>query len=224
MLFSNFALIMAAFRLWGKTGLVAWTAISCIIANIQVTKNIILFGFEATLGNCVYATAFLATDIISEWYGRQDAKKAVWMGLFSMLSMTVLMQLAILFVPSPSDMMNPSLINLFSFMPRIATASIVAYLISNLHDVWSFNFWKTKTHGKHLWLRNNASTMVSQLIDSVIFTLGAFYGVYHGRVLVEIILTTYLLKWLVAVFDTGMIYLAGRWVRQGKIKDLPSEG
>jgi len=90
--------------------------------------------------------------------------------------------------------------------------------------VWSFNFWKTKTHGKHLWLRNNASTMVSQLIDSVIFTLGAFYGVYHGRVLVEIILTTYLLKWLVAVFDTGMIYLAGRWVRQGKIKDLPSEG
>jgi uncharacterized integral membrane protein (TIGR00697 family) len=131
----DFSLIMLAFRLWGKYGLYIWCSISVIVANIQVTKNIMLFGMDATLGNVLYATSFLATDLLSEFYGPKQSGKAVWVGFFSLIAMTVMMQLALLFEPSPSDMVQPALRQIFGLMPRIAFGSLVAYLCSNTHDI-----------------------------------------------------------------------------------------
>lgn len=220
MLVVNFAMIMLFFRLMGKTGLLVWMPISCILANIQVTKTIVLFGLEATLGNIVYATAFLATDILSEFYSSETAKKAVYIGLLSLVCSTILMQLALMFQPSANDFVSASMSRVFSIMPRVTAASLVAFFLSNIHDVWSYSFWRKVTNGKHLWLRNNASTWVSQLIDSVVFTFLAFYKVMPDSSLWQIILSTYVLKVAVAVFDTFMIYLARKWVRNGKISDL----
>lgn len=218
MLVVNFVFILTAFRLWGKIGLFAWVPISIIVANIQVTKNVTLFGLEATLGNIVYATSFLATDILSEFFGKKEAYKAVGIGFFSLVAMTVLMQLALIFTPSPSDIVHGSMTAIFSLMPRIALASLVAYLLSNLHDVWAFAYWKEKKPGrKTLWMRNNFSTFISQLIDTVIFTTIAFLGVYPWEVLLQIGISTYLLKWIVAVLDTPCIYLARSWVDRGYI-------
>lgn len=218
MLVLNFVLIMLAFRLWGKMGLYIWVPISVILANIQVTKNVMLFGLEATLGNIVYATGFLATDILSELYGKKDAYKAVSIGFFSLLAMTLLMQMALFFEPASSDIAQESLSTIFSLMPRIALASLTAYLASNLHDVWAFDYWKRRRPGRHtLWMRNNFSTFVSQLIDTVIFVSIAFTGVYPRRVLLEIALSTYLLKWVVAIFDTPFTYLARSWHEGGKV-------
>lgn len=217
MLALNFALIMGAFRLWGRVGLFAWVPISVIVSNIQVTKNVSLFGLEATLGNIVYATGFLATDILSELYGKRESYKAVGIGFFSLLSMTLLMQVALFFEPAGSDMAQQSLSTIFSLMPRIALASLVAYLASNLHDVWAFDFWRRKKPGRHtLWMRNNFSTIVSQLIDTILFVSIAFWGVYPRQVLIEIALSTYLLKWVVAILDTPFMYLARSWYEQGK--------
>lgn len=218
MLLVNFIFIMVAFRLWGKVGLFAWVPISVILANIQVTKNVTLFGLEATLGNIVYATSFLATDILSEFYGKKSSYKAVGIGFFSLVAMTVLMQLALIFRPSPSDLVQPSMVVIFSLMPRIALGSLVAYLVSNIHDVWAFAYWKEKKPGrKTLWMRNNFSTFVSQLIDTILFTLIAFLGVYSWDVLLQIGISTYVLKWIVAVLDTPCIYLARFWVDKGVI-------
>lgn len=212
MLLVNFIAIMLCYRLWGKTGLYIWIPVSVIIANIQVTKTVELFGFEATLGNIVYATSFLATDILNENYGKKAAAKAVGIGFFALIVMTVLMNLAIFFEPSPSDFVQESMSVIFGLMPRIAAASLAAYGISQLHDIWAYTFWKQKRpENSYIWLRNNASTMISQLIDSVIFTLIAFYGVFPGDVLIQIVLTTYILKWAVAVADTPFIYLAKKW-------------
>ena len=109
--------------------------------------------------------------------------------------------------------------NIFSIMPRIAFASLLAYLVSQHHDVWSFHFWKDKYPGKKwLWLRNNFSTMISQLIDSLIFTFVAFWGIYEGNVLWEILLTTYFLKVLVALADTPFVYWATHLFENGKIR------
>ena len=106
-------------------------------------------------------------------------------------------------------------------MPRIAGASLVAYFISQSHDVWAFEFWKNRfPSGRHLWLRNNASTMVSQFIDSSLFTLLAFWGVFPTTALFEIFWTTYLLKWVVGVADTPFIYLARGWHMGKKIKEI----
>ncbi len=220
MMVLNFALIMFAFRKWGKIGLLIWIPISCMIANIQVTKNVILFGFEATLGNIVYSTSFLATDILNEFYSENDAKESVGFGFFALVAMTVLMQMALFFKPSSTDIAQESLQTIFGLMPRIAVGSLIAYLLSNYHDVWAYNFWRRKTSGKHLWLRNNFSTFVSQLIDTVVFTLIAFWGVYDTAVLLQIMASTYLLKWIVALCDTTMIYLARYWVKRGLISDV----
>jgi uncharacterized integral membrane protein (TIGR00697 family) len=212
MLMFNFGAIMLSYRLWGKIGLFIWIPLSVIVANVQVTKTVELFGLESTLGNIVYATSFLATDILSECYGKRDAAKAVAIGFFSLVVMTMLMNLALAFTPAPSDFVQESMVTIFSLMPRIALASLIAYLFSQLHDIHAFAYWKQRMPGKRtLWLRNNMSTMVSQAIDTLLFTTIAFWNVYPWEVLWQIMLTTYLLKWIVAALDTPFMYLARSW-------------
>lgn len=220
MLSINFVAILIAYRVWGKLGLYLWIPISVIVANIQVTKNVNLFGIEATLGNIVYATSFLVTDILSECFSKKESRKAIGIGFFALICMTLMMQLAIKFSPSSSDVVQSSMSTIFSFMPRLTIASLIAYFISNHHDIIAYEYWKKKFPStKMIWLRNNASTFISQLIDSVLFTFIAFYGVYEINVLYQIVLSTYLLKWIVALLDTPFLYLAKKWFDEGKIKD-----
>lgn len=209
MLLVNFGAILLIYRLYGKTGLFVWIPIATILANIQVIKVIHLFGFQATLGNIMYATTFLATDILSENHGKKEAAQAVFIGFFSLIVMTVIMNLVILFEPAPDDFAQDSLKTIFSLMPRLALASLTAFTISQFHDVWSFHAWKKRLPAtRHLWIRNNASTMVSQLIDTAVFMSIAFIGVFPWHVLMELFWTTYLLKFVVAVLDTPVLYLA----------------
>lgn len=221
LLILNFGSILLIYRLFGKTGLYVWMPIAVIVANIQVLKTIELFGMVATLGNIVYATSFLATDILSENHGQKDARRAVGIGFFSLIVMTVFMKVALLFEPHSSDFAQKSLSTLFSVMPRIAVASLSAYLIAQLHDIKAYHFWKTKfPQTRFLWLRNNASTMISQLLDSIIFSTIAFYGLFPFDVFLEIVLTTYLLKFVVAALDTPMLYMAKRMYERGVIPEL----
>ncbi len=202
--------VLLAFRLWGKNGLYAVIACSGIICNIQVVVTVELFGMVATLGNIVYSSIFLATDILSEHYGRREARRGVWIGFYSLVWATIAMQFAIHFTPDESDFMIGHLRELFGVMPRVVVASLVAYIISQHHDIWSFLFWKERTAGKYLWLRNNLSTWVSQLVDSVVFTAIAFLGVFEMSVLIQIVVTTYVLKIIVALIDTPFLYASGK--------------
>jgi hypothetical protein len=216
----NFFLIILAYRLFGKWGLIMWIPVSVIVANIQVVQTVQVFGTVATLGNVVYATSFLITDILSENYGKEEAKKAVWIGFFSLISMTILMNLTLFYVPLAGDSFAQETHNatstIFSMMPRIAVASLAAYLLSQHHDVWAFHFWKKRfSETRHLWIRNNLSTIVSQLIDSGIFVMIAFYGVFETNVLFEIFLTTYFLKFIVAAADTPFVYWGKRIHKKG---------
>lgn len=212
---ANFLLIILAYRLFGKWGLVMWIPVSVIVANIQVVQTVNLFGTVATLGNVVYATSFLITDILSENYGKAEAKKAVWIGFFSLISMTLLMNLTLFYTPLAGDdfaaKAHESTNTIFSLMPRIAVASLIAYMLSQHHDVWAFHFWKDRFPAhKHLWIRNNFSTLISQVIDSAVFVLIAFYGVFETSILFEVFLTTYVLKFLVAIADTPFVYWGKR--------------
>jgi queuosine precursor transporter len=209
LLIVNFGSVLLIYRLFGKTGLLAWIPLATILANIQVLKTVELFGFQATLGNIAYASTFLVTDILSENYGKRDARRAVWLGFFSLLAMTVIMNLAITFRPAPDDFAQESLATIFSLMPRLALASFTAFALAQLHDVWAFHLWKKFFPAKRwLWLRNNASTLVSQLLDTSVFVAIAFIGIHSGAVLVEIFWTTYILKVVVAALDTPFVYLA----------------
>jgi len=205
----NFGVVLLAYRFFGKLGLYSWIGVAVILANIQVLKTVELFGLVATLGNIIYGTTFLTTDILSEVYGKAAARKAVFIGFFSMLSMTAIMWVCLQFVPDASDFAQSSLKTIFGVMPRIALGSLSAYMVSQLHDVWAFAFWKrlfNKPH--HLWIRNNLSTIVSQLIDSIVFCTIALLGLFEMDVWLDILLTTYILKLIVAVLDTPFIYIA----------------
>ena len=207
----DFSLSLLAIYYFGKKALYVIIASDIIICNIQVIKTIELFGLVSTLGNILYASIFLATDLLSEIYGKKDARRGVWLGFYALIFMTISMQLALQFSPHSSDFSHDALNTIFGFMPRVAVASIIAYLVSQNHDVWAFHFWKSKTHGKFLWLRNNLSTWVSQAIDSILFVFIAFYGVFEFSIILQILFTTYIIKLIVAVLDTPIIYL-GRWV------------
>lgn len=204
-----FAGILIAYRLFGKTGLYVWIALSTIVANIQVLKTVQLFGMVTTLGNVVYGTSFLATDILSENHSQKEARMGVYVGIFAIVFTTVMMQMSLQFIPDESDFAQASMETLFSILPRITLASITAYFVSQLHDVWAYHFWM-KRKPKLLWLRNNASTMVSQLIDSVIFHAIAFIGIFPFDIVLQIFIVSYVMKWVVALLDTPFMYLARR--------------
>lgn len=211
-------MVLVIFRFFGKEGLFALIAFNLILCNIEVLKIVEIFGLTTTLGNILYASVYFSTDLLSEHYGKKEAQKAVILGFVSLFLAMIFMYIALLYVPAEADFIHPHLEAIFSIVPRVVLASLVAYLVSQWHDIWAFHFWKTRTKGRHLWLRNNASTMVSQLIDSVIFCTIAFWGVFPTDVWIQILITTYLFKILVALMDTPFIYLAARFKPRDTLK------
>ncbi|QGY39904.1 queuosine precursor transporter [Pseudodesulfovibrio cashew] len=206
----DLCMVLAVYRFFGKVGLFGLMVFNLLLCNIQVLKTVELFGLTTTLGNVLYASVFLATDLLSEFYGKKEAQKGVLLGFVSLLMMVGYMQIALYFQPASDDFAQPHLMALFGFMPRIAMASMAAYLVSQMHDVWAFHAIRERTGGKWLWLRNNASTMVSQFLDSAIFCTIAFWGMFPINVFWEILLSTYIIKVVVAALDTPFIYLAKR--------------
>ncbi len=204
----DLVVVLAAFRFFGKSGLLAMIVFSLVTCNIQVIKTVELFGITTTLGNVLYASVFLTTDILSEFYGKESARRGILLGFAALVLMSVYMQIALHFTPAPDDFAQPHLQAIFGFMPRITLGSMAAYLISQWHDVWAFHKLKAWTGGKYLWLRNNGSTLVSQALDSLIFCIIAFWGVFETSVWMQILLSTYLMKTIMGLLDTPFIYLA----------------
>ncbi|WP_102027245.1 queuosine precursor transporter [Salirhabdus sp. Marseille-P4669] len=204
----NFIMILAIYKLFGKSGLLVWIGMATVVANIQVLKQVELFGFTATLGNIMYGTIFLATDILNEKYGKKEAKKAVWLGFFTLIAMTIMMQIALRFTPSPYDTVQQSLETIFNLVPQIALGSLAAYIVSQSLDVWLFTKLKQKfPSDSYLWLRNNGSTLISQLLDTLVFCSIAFFGTPMD-IWLEIFISTYFIKLLVALLDTPFFYFA----------------
>lgn len=175
-----------------------------------------LLGFvvEFPIGVLPYPITFLCTDFISEIYGKKRANAVVWVGV--LLNAWVLLVIFIGDLLPPNDVSQPGeghyVFDQIKGLTYAATfASMVAYLTAQFIDVKVFHFVKHLTKGKHLWLRNNASTLISQLVDSVVVTLVVFFtsDAYNGKedVIVNIILSIYFIKLIVAVFDTLPFYL-----------------
>jgi uncharacterized integral membrane protein (TIGR00697 family) len=208
----DLSLLLAAFTLWGKTGITAVIAANVVMMNLFVLKGIRLLGLDATGGNVLYAAIFLGTDIISEYYGASEARKAVLIGFFISILFLIASQFILLFSPAPWDRYHTTMKELFSPVWRIIAASMVAYVVSQNLDVATF-IWLKKRFPKQLWLRNNGSTWSSQIVDTGLFCLIAFAGIYDTPVVLGIILSTYLLKIVVAAIDTPFIYVTKIIVR-----------
>ncbi|MCR5255104.1 MAG: queuosine precursor transporter [Acetatifactor sp.] len=202
--------VLLLYKLYGKNGLYAFAIFGTLLGNIAVCKCIDLFGLSTTGGNVLYASTFLVTDILSEKYGKKDAKKAVMYSFTVMLLWMLGSQMILLFTPNANDYISESLSVVFGLVPRITIASLLGFICSQNIDVFLYHFiWKkTGDDSKKLWLRNNGSTLLSQAVDTVIFTFLAFWGTYPTGVFFSILITTYLFKAVVAIADTPFIYLA----------------
>ena len=217
----TFILMVIMFRCFGKQGLIAWVAIGTIIANIQVIKTVHIFGISATLGNVMFASIYLATDILNDIYGRKVAKRAVWLGFSSALVMIIVMQMSLHFIPAPEDMAQKSLSTIFDLVPRIALGSIIAYIIGQHVDVFIFSaIKKVFSSDKTFIIRAYGSTMLSSIIDTALFVTIAFAGTLPNMIVFEIFITTYLLKLISTIFNVPFGYIAKSMYRKDQIHKL----
>jgi queuosine precursor transporter len=203
----NFSLILVAFRIWGRVGLFAFAVLSTIIANIQVLKQVTLFGMPTAMGDISYIGIYLISDILSENYGKTMARKIVWLGIFSLLTSTILMHLSIKMAPNDYDQAQTSLRHIFEFFPRIILASITAFTISQSYDITAYQFWRRLYPDyKYIWLRNGFSTILSQTLDLAIFNIIAFYGIFPLSYIFKIFITAFILRTVISIIDTPFVY------------------
>lgn len=203
-----FSIILLAKRLFGKSGLFLWIGIASVLANIQVVKSIDVFGVSASLGNVLFASNFLATDILSECYGKKEAKKGVHIGLFSVVAYLIISQLTLLYVPNEIDIAQNAMSTLFSLSLRVSIASITMFYIANIVDVHLYDKLNKKFKGKKLWLRNNVSTIACNCLENFGFVFLAFTGTYPLNEVLAIAITTCLIEIVIALCDTPFLYLA----------------
>lgn len=217
--------VLLAYRFFGKTGLYAMTVITTVLANIEVLIIVEGFGMEQTLGNVMFASTFLITDILSENEGKKSASRAVWIGVFSSLTMLAFTQYWLLYTPAETDWASEHIRAIFSTTPRMLFASFLAYVISQRFDVWLYHrFWDmtsrlTGSKMSLLWLRNNGATLISQVLNTLIFTFTAFYGWYDTESLIHIMLSSYLIFIVTSLLDTPVVYLGRLMKQKGMIRE-----
>jgi hypothetical protein len=208
--------LLLFFRLLGKTGLFAWTVLCTVAANIEVLILVHAFGLDTTLGNVIFASTFLATDIMGELRGKKEANRCVLAGIAANLAFIAISQSWFLYVPAADDWASPAIRTVFAATPRIMLASLAAYVVCELHDVWAYHAiwaWTERRCGEKrafLWLRNNGSTLASQLINVVLFNVLAFAGTYSTSTLLQIIVAGYAIFVATSLLDTPFLYLARR--------------
>ena len=210
----TYGLVIGLFRIFKEQGLYLWTIVATIAANIEVMIVVNAFGMEMTLGNILFASTFLVTDICSEIYGKKVAQKSVYMGIATSILFVIISQSWLLYQPSDADWAMPFIKAIFSNTPRMMITGIVVYSIVQMFDVWAYHKWWEFTKKKFgdekrfLWLRNNGSTIISQLLNTILFTWGAFAGMYDTKTLVSIACSSYAIFIVTSLTDTPFVYLA----------------
>ena len=201
---------------------------SLVLANIVgTTKFVIVLGLTVPAGVLAYPFTFLATDLICELYGKKRAQSLVWVGFSMNFFMLGLMMLGhYLKDASGISGATSTFESVYEFMIGNVIASMIAYLIAQSVDVKLFHFWKTLTKGKHLWLRNNLSTVVSQLADTTAIMTILYLANNLGASIQSIgdlgglIFASYMFKVLVALFDTPLFYLGVRLLKDKVAPDV----
>ncbi len=216
------------YRLFGKAGLQVAIAVAILLANLQGPKLTVIFGVQTSLGVIFYSSIFFATDVLSENYGKAEANKAVRMGFAVSIIVLLMMSIALLYQPSTSAQggatsrsIHDAYSTIINFTPRFVLGSLFAYLVSQSFDVWAFHRIRRMTGERWLWLRNNLSTMSSQLLDTAIYSLVVWWGIVDLRTALQLGAAKYFFKLVIAAIDTGFVYWA-KASHAKRHKQLPS--
>ena len=197
--------------------LLGFFIVSLVLANTLGTKITSLFGVRVSFGIFLIPIMFLVTDIIAEVHGKKKAKAFVYIAIFTQLFLLIMAYFAIKMPANPTWGNQAAFASVFGASLRMTIASVIAFIVSQFHDVWAFHFWKEKTGGKYLWLRNNLSTFASQGIDTVLFMFIAFYKInpkFTVPFIISLIIPYWLFKIVFALLDTPLAYLGVWWLKK----------
>ncbi len=203
-----FSLLLVCYAKFGRVGAMAWVGLATILANIITAKNAEIMGMSTAIGSVLFASTFLATDILAEYHGKQFARKAVFIGVFADIVLILSTQIALLYQPSAIDYADGAMRTLFSLNLRISAASLIMYCVANFADVYLYNRLKEK--GGALWIRNNVSTILCNCLENFGFIGLAFGGIYDLKTIMTISLSTSAIEAIVALCDTPFLYFARR--------------
>lgn len=204
----SFTITLLCYKKYGKFGLYIWMCILVVISNIQTIKISEVFGLTISLGNISYGLLFLTTDILSEKYGKKSTNNAIKLSFITMIIFTILMTLFLKYEPSRLDFSQDALLVIFNYMPRITIGSLLAYIISQKCD--TYIYIKLKEKYNKVWISNNGSTFISQIVDTFVFVIVSFLGIMNQTQIIQLILTMLIFKWIISLLDTPFMILATR--------------
>ena len=190
------------------SGIFIASLVTCnLIANKFVSVDLGFKVFIVSAGILPYPLTFLVTDLISELYGQKKANLVVFSGFVASMFVLLFLWLGGQFNAIPSSIVGDAIYDsVFQNAWRLIAASMIAYLFAQFIDVKIFHFWKRLTNGKHLWLRNNGSTIASQLVDTTLVIMIWFVGVWDSDQIISAIIDGWLFKMFMAFIDTPIIY------------------
>lgn len=203
----TFSMLVLIEKIFKKEGLFVWISIATVIANILVCKSIDVFGLQTCIGNVLFASSFLATDIMNEKYGAKESRKAIILGVVSQIIFIIMTQYALLYTPSSVDVSNESMKTLFSVNLRVSIASLFMYFVSNMFDIYLYEKLRKKFPNK-LWLRNNTSTIISNCLENYLFTFIAFTGIFDFKTMIISASIASIFEMIIAICDTPFLYLS----------------
>lgn len=198
----TFSAVVLIYKFFGKTGLSSWVCFASVVANIVVVKTVSCFGLITTLGNVLFGSVFLSIDILSEQYGKKEANRAVLLGLIANISFIMASQIVLLYKPYEDNAVQQSFITLFTITPRVCLGSIAAYAFGNFLDTAIFD----KLNGKKLWIKNNVSTIIAQLLDNFVLHTIAFLGIISFKEVAILSINVWVIEVIIALLDTPFIY------------------
>tara|TARA_B100001167_G_scaffold189108_1_gene153363 strand:+ start:781 stop:1506 length:726 start_codon:yes stop_codon:yes gene_type:complete len=221
----DLGLAILLYKFFGKYGLYTAVVLGIILGNLQGGKvsELELFGysFTASMGAILYSGIYFATDVLNEKYGKREADRAVMLGFFANVAVMITLLISIQFKPSnligSAAEVHNSIATLAGYSPAFVIGSLTAYLVSQRFDVWFFHKIKSYTGESKLWLRNNLSTITSQLMDTLIyqFTWVIAVGMSFQDAF-ALAAVKYIFKVIIALIDTIFIYWIKDWDTKSK--------
>ncbi|HRN78172.1 MAG TPA: queuosine precursor transporter [Candidatus Dependentiae bacterium] len=198
----------------GQAALVAFVCLQCVLANLFVIKQITLFGFTATSSDAFTIGSVIGLNLLQEYYGRPITRKAIWINFFLLVFYAVVSQIHLAYIPHIDDTMHQYFVPILGFMPRIVIASFTVYLISQTADYMLYGMLKRTLQNRLLIIRNYASIIITQLLDTVLFTFLGLYGIIGN--LWEVVIISYSIKLLAIIVATPFVGLSKKIHELGK--------
>lgn len=195
----------------GKEALITTVCLFSILANLLVTKQITLIGLHVVSTDVFIVGSILGLNLLQEYFGKPAALKAIGINIFATLTYLAMTMLHMAYQTSPFDTADPHFNAILSPMPRIIIASLCVYLIAQLIDTQLFHILKQLLGGRYLVLRNTLSLAITQLLDTVLFSFAALYGIVHS--IGSIIIVSYSIKMIIIILNTPCIELSKRIIK-----------